>query len=69
VAYDEMLVERVRARLGRRKGISERRMFAGVAFLIDGHMSCGVQDDRLVLRLGTGWAAAALRVSYLPTHR
>lgn len=61
MAYDETLVARVRARLGRRNGISERRMFGGVAFLMDGHMTCGVQDDRLVLRLGTAGAAAALR--------
>jgi len=39
VAYDEELAERIRARLGRRNGISERRMFGGVAFLTNGHMT------------------------------
>jgi TfoX/Sxy family transcriptional regulator of competence genes len=61
VAYNEALAGRVRARLGRRKGVAERRMFGGLAFLLNGHMACGVQGDRLVLRLGPQGAAAALQ--------
>lgn len=61
MAYDEDLAGRVRARLRGRRGISERRMFGGLAFLLNGHMACGVQDDRLMLRLGPAGAAAGLR--------
>lgn len=61
MAYDEELAGRVRARLRRRDGVSERRMFGGIAFLLNGHMACGVQDDRLMLRLGPAGAAAGLR--------
>lgn len=35
-------------------------MFGGTAFLLNGHMICGVQGDALVLRLGSEGAAAAL---------
>ena len=60
MAHDEQLAARVRKQLGRRTGISERRMFGGLAFLMNGNMACGVQDDRLVLRLGVTGATAAL---------
>lgn len=36
-------------------------MFGGTAFLLDGHMVCGVQGESLVLRLGREGAATALR--------
>ncbi len=57
---DERLVERIRRLLKRRKGIAEKRMFGGVAFLAGGHMCCGVTGARLVLRLGNEGAAEAL---------
>jgi TfoX/Sxy family transcriptional regulator of competence genes len=60
MAYDEALAERVRAAIGQRDGVVERQMFGGLAFVVNGHMACGVQGDRLVLRLGTD-ATAALR--------
>lgn len=59
--YEEALAERMRNVLKRRRGIEERRMFGGLAFLVNGHMACGVQDNRLVLRLGANGAARALR--------
>jgi TfoX/Sxy family transcriptional regulator of competence genes len=61
MAYDEALAVRVRALLSRRRGISERPMFGGLAFLLNGHMACGVQGSLLVLRLGPEGAAAALQ--------
>ena len=36
-------------------------MFGGLAFLVNGHMACGVQGPALVLRVGPEGAAAALR--------
>lgn len=36
-------------------------MFGGLAFLMRGHMCCGVVGDTLVVRLGNDGAAAALR--------
>ncbi|MCH8111551.1 MAG: TfoX/Sxy family protein [Proteobacteria bacterium] len=60
MAYNEELAARVRKALGRRKGLTERKMFGGIAFMLHGHMCCGVQDDELMLRLGPDLAAKAL---------
>ena len=60
MAYREEIAERVRGLLKRRKGVTERRMFRGIAFLVNGHMSCGVNGHKLMLRLGNEEAARAL---------
>lgn len=39
MAYDEDLVERVRLCLEGEPGVREKRMFGGLAFLLDGHMA------------------------------
>jgi TfoX/Sxy family transcriptional regulator of competence genes len=60
MAYDEKLAARVRALLADRADVTERSMFGGLTFMVAGHMCCGVQGDRLVLRLGPEGAAEAL---------
>jgi TfoX/Sxy family transcriptional regulator of competence genes len=60
MAFDEATAERVRAALGRQQGLSERKMFGGLAFLHNGNMCCGVVKDQLMLRLGEQGAAEAL---------
>jgi TfoX/Sxy family transcriptional regulator of competence genes len=60
MAYDEKLAARVRALLGDRPDVAERRMFGGLTFMVAGHMCCGVQGERLILRLGPEGAAEAL---------
>ena len=39
MAYDEDLADRIRELLGTQKGVEEKRMFGGLAFLINGNMS------------------------------
>jgi TfoX/Sxy family transcriptional regulator of competence genes len=39
MAYDEELAERIRALLGDRAGLTEKKMFGGLAFLIGGNMA------------------------------
>ena len=39
MAYDEDLANRIRELLGAEKGVEEKRMFGGLAFLINGNMS------------------------------
>jgi len=39
MAYDEDLAHRVRELVLPEEGVTEKRMFGGLAFLIDGHMS------------------------------
>jgi hypothetical protein len=42
VAYDEHLANRVRELIAAEQGVTEKRMFGGLAFLIGGHMSVSV---------------------------
>lgn len=39
MAYDEELAHRVRAALGPEPGLTEKRMFGGLGFMVDGHMA------------------------------
>ena len=39
MAYDEELANRIRAVLGSQRGVDEKAMFGGLAFLIGGHMA------------------------------
>ena len=39
VAFDEDLANRVRELVARERGVTEKRMFGGLAFLVNGHMS------------------------------
>jgi TfoX/Sxy family transcriptional regulator of competence genes len=39
MAYDEDLANRIRELLGSERGVEEKRMFGGLAFLINGNMS------------------------------
>lgn len=64
MAYDENVAARVRSALKRRRGITEKRMFGGLAFLLDGNMCCGVLGEDLVLRLGEDEAAKARREAH-----
>ena len=52
MAYDEKLADRVRALLAGKRGITEKRMFGGIAFLLRGKMCCGVINADLVARVG-----------------
>ena len=50
--YNEPLAERIRFVLGAREGISEKKMFGGLTFLLDGKMFCGIVKDDLMVRVG-----------------
>jgi hypothetical protein len=52
MAYDEGLAERIRDILGDRPRITEKRMFGGIAFLVEGHMSVGIIQEKLMVRVG-----------------
>jgi len=52
MAFDEMLAERVRRALAGRRGVVEKRMFGGLAFMLRGNMCCGVLGHDLVVRVG-----------------
>ena len=52
MAYDEGLAQRVRELLAEQDGVSEKRMFGGLAFLIRGNMCVGIVKDSLMVRVG-----------------
>ena len=60
MTFDEGLAQRIREALADERGVEEKRMFGGLAFMVDGHMACGVVDSDLMIRLGEKGAAAAL---------
>ena len=52
MAYDETLADRIRDVLGPREGVTERKMFGGIAWMLGGNMACGVLGEDLLVRLG-----------------
>ena len=52
MAVDELLANRVRTRLQHVAGVSEKKMFGGLTFLIGGHLTAGVYGDGLIARIG-----------------
>lgn len=52
MAFDPGLAQRVRESLGDCAGITERRMFGGLAFLVDGKMFIGIRNSSLMARVG-----------------
>jgi TfoX/Sxy family transcriptional regulator of competence genes len=61
VAYDEALSERIRERLADVPGVTDKRMFGGIAFLTNGNMTVGVTGDDLMVRVGPDATDDALR--------
>ena len=51
MAYEEHLANRVRKALTLRSAVEERAMFGGLAFMVRGHMCCGLVKDRLMVRV------------------
>ena len=60
MAYDEELADRVREIVQESAEPDERKMFGGVAYMVEGHMCVGVIKENLVLRLGGEEAKKAL---------
>ena len=52
MTYDEGLAERIRETLGEPPGLTERKMFGGIAFMLNGNMACGIIRDELMARVG-----------------
>ncbi|MBI5900024.1 MAG: TfoX/Sxy family protein [Rhodocyclales bacterium] len=65
MAYDEGLAERIRDALRGRRGTSERRMFGGIAFMLDGNMAIGIVGDTLMARVGPARYEDALALPYV----
>jgi TfoX/Sxy family transcriptional regulator of competence genes len=53
MAFDENLAARIRSALASRTDVVEKRMFGGLAFMVNGRMCCGIVKNDLMLRVGT----------------
>jgi hypothetical protein len=60
LAFDEALARRVRSRLRHHPDIAEKRMFGGLAFVLNGNMCCGIHQQALIVRLHPAHADLAL---------
>ena len=53
MAYDEDFAHRVREELGGERGVTEKAMFGGLAFLLHGNMAVGLSSGgELMVRVG-----------------
>lgn len=52
MAYDETLAQRVREVVGDGRGVTERKMFGGLAFMLRGNMFVGILGRSLMARVG-----------------
>src|SRR6266852_1565335 len=48
--YDEDLAARIRKSLSSLKGVEEKKMFGGIAFMAKGKMAVGVNKEDLIVR-------------------
>jgi hypothetical protein len=61
MARDWLLEEMVRDALGDMPGLTEKAMFGGLCWLLDGHLLCAAGSKGMMVRLGKGedgWALA-----------
>jgi hypothetical protein len=57
---NEALAKRLRKSLAGARGITEKKMFGGICFLLRGNMLCGTGQEKFMFRVGKAQDAAAL---------
>lgn len=60
MAYNEQLTNRVREALMHLPDVEEKKMFRGVAFMVNGKMCVTVGDDEIMCRIDPARHAAAI---------
>jgi hypothetical protein len=53
MAYSKDLADRIRMVLLKRQGLSKRKIFGGICFIMHGHMCCDVTGDERIVRVDT----------------
>ncbi len=64
MAYDEFLAGRVDDILKDEKGMTCRKMFGGLCFMINGNMCVGVDKNSLMVRVGKENYESALKLKH-----
>ena len=57
---DDRLAQRMRRALARSKGVTERKMFGGTCFLLNGNMLCAASKRGFMFRVGPDTEREAL---------
>lgn len=65
MAYDEILADRVGALLKGKRSIIRKKMFGGLCFIVNGNMACGVEKNKLVVRIGPDSYEKFLKQKYV----
>ncbi len=65
MAYDEGVAHELREKLRERNDITEKKMFGGMVFLLNGKMVCGVIGEDIVFRIGPDLFKNALKVEHV----
>ena len=52
MAYNEGIADDIRVRIGGHPRLVEKKMFGGIAFMVNGNMAVGVSGDELMVRVG-----------------
>lgn len=65
MAFSKALAERIRRLVARRRGVTERKMFGSVCFLLNGNLLVGVWKDSLIARVGKDAYEAALQEEHV----
>jgi len=52
MAYSSSIADEIRVRIASHPGLTEREMFGGIAFMINGNMAVGVSGEELMVRVG-----------------
>ena len=65
MAYSESLAARIRQLVASRRGMTEKKMFGGIGFLLHGNMCVGIWKSSLIVRLGAEEAEAARSEPYV----
>lgn len=65
MAYSEDLAQRIRDAIDGRPGVNERKMFGGIAWMVNGNMACGIVGEDLMVRLDRADAEVAIAENHV----
>ena len=61
MSYDQILANRIRAALASNRRVEEKKMFGGIAFMVQGKMCVTVGKERIMCRIDPAVHDAALQ--------
>ena len=65
MAYDEGVAQRVREIMAGISVVTEKKMFGGIAFMVNGNMCVGIVKEQLMLRVGPDQYEALLNKNFV----